>query len=387
MAQVIDDRILPAQEKDRWLLSLTAGAHYDDNRDAIKSNAVSNLDLILRPRAALMYNLDETFLKLFYEPSLTWHSNPRTLPDPNPQHNEELFQAAGLDVARQISPLLGVKFGDVVSYTDDPDITVGGVAVRQNDTYLGNRAHASLDLTPTRATFARVDGEYSLKRYTEKVVADDQNEDLIESFATAGYTLVPGLNAFGQLGCSIFDNASTNWDRGATVFSYAGGVEKIFNPDFSGKIILGYQQADYSDTTLGSKDGWMQQIEGVFGGSCTTRLRLMAEHGLYMPYVRPYSMQEMLTFRATVEHDFTRDLILTVFGQYTDSDYPSEHSPSENLDLPGGHDRMTDLGVTAIYRINRYFSCGAGYRFQNWDSEVRESYSHNIIDISITGQL
>ena len=382
-----NDRNLPAPEKDPWQLSLTAAAHYDDNRDAIKSNAVSNLDLILRPRAALMYNLDATFLSLFYEPSYTWHSNPRTIEDGNPQHREEWFQLAGIDVARQISPLVGIKVGDAFAYTDDPNITEGGVAVRQNDTYIGNRAYGSIDLTPSRATYVRLDGAYSLKRYDEQVIADDQNEDVIESFATAGYTLVPGMSAFGQFGCEMFDNANTNWDRGATAYTFAGGLEKVFNPDFSGRITAGYQQADYSDSILGSKNGWLTRLEGTLGGSCSTRLRLLAEHGYYMPYVRPYSIQEMLTFRATVDHDVTRDLMLSVFGQYTDSDYPSEQSPTENLDLPGGHDRMTDIGLSATYRITRSFSCRAGYRFQNWDSDVRESYSHNMIDVSITGQL
>ncbi len=382
------DRNLPVPGKDPWLLSLTAAAHYDDNRDGFKTNAVGNLDLILRPRAALLYNLDETFLSMFYEPAYTWHSNPRTIEEGNPQKRAEWFQVVGLDIARQINPLVGFKAGDVFAYTDSPEITQGGVAVRDNNSYVGNRVYGSADLTPSRVTYARLDGMYSLKRYTEPLIAETQNEDLLDSAATAGYMLVPGMNAFGQLGYSMFDNSYTNWNRGSTVFTYAGGLEKVFNPNFSGKLTAGYQQAEYADSSIGaSKDGWMTRIEGTLGGAGLTRLRLLIEHGFYMPYVQPYSIQEMLTFRAAVEHDVTRDLVLSVFGQYTDSTYPAEQTPVNSVDLPGGADRMTDMGVRANYRITRYFSCAVGYGFQNWDSEVRESYSHNMFDLSITGQL
>ncbi len=386
-SQPAPDRSQPAQDTDHWLFSLTVAAHYDDNRDALKDNPQSDLDLIVRPRATLLYNLDQTFLRLFYEPSYTWRSDPRSVADGNPQNREEWYQSAGLTVTRQFSPLVGFKAGDIFAYTDDPSVTEGGVAQRQNNTYLGNRLYGSLDVTPSRVTYGRLDASYSLKRYKDKAVSDNWDEDVVDSVLEAGHTVAQGMNAFGQLGVSIYQNASTNMDRGSKAYTFAGGLEKTFTPDFTGRITAGYQEAVYDDSGIGSKGGWLARLETTLGGSTPTRLRLLAEHGFYMPYVLPYSIQEMSTFRAAVDHDVTRDLMLSVSGQYTDSFYPAEASTSSHVDLAGGHDRMTDVGLNATYRINRNFSCGAGYRYQSWDSDVRESYSHNMIDLSFTGQL
>jgi len=50
---------------------------------------------------------------------------------------------------------------------------------------------------------------------------------------------------------------------------------------------------------------------------------------------------------------------------------------------------MVSVGVGVNYRVNRTWSVGGGYTYENWDSNMqeRESFSRNMVDLGVKAQM
>jgi hypothetical protein len=85
----------------------------------------------------------------------------------------------------------------------------------------------------------------------------------------------------------------------------------------------------------------------------------------------------------SIDHDVLAErLTVTLRGQYSEGDYDSE-----GTDLPSGKDKLTSVGFGAKYWLNRNWSINAGYTYENWDSDLRESFDRNLVDVGVTAQL
>ena len=118
-------------------------------------------------------------------------------------------------------------------------------------------------------------------------------------------------------------------------------------------------------------------------GASATRFRVGASYGLYAPYVRPYSIQTLTAFNAAVDHDVLDNrLTVTLAGQYGRG-----HYKSEGATLPGGNDDMVMGTLGATYKVNRTWSVNAGVSVENWDSDVRESFTRNSVNAGVRAEL
>jgi len=367
-----------------WLFSARSGGVFTDNRDGLKNNKESNLDLFIEPRADYrLRNGDRTLLDLSILPMLKWHSNPRTNAEGGAQNDTELFGTAAMELMHQLSPRVTLSLGDAITYNDDPEVSNGGGNVRASYSHIWNTAHAGVaaDLSETLAT--GVNGSYALKRYTDSVVAKDEDEDILSGEAYLKYKMGSGYNLLGLVGASDFKNKSTTQQRGSQVISAGVGVDKVFNPDYIGKIRGGYQHGAYDNSALDSIDTPNGSAELTLRAASSTRFRLGASYGLYAPYVRPYSIQTLTAFSGAVDHDVLPNrLTLTLDAQYGSGDYKEEGAT-----LPGGTDDMVMVGVSATYRVNRIWSLSGGYDYENWDSDVRESFSRNTVNFSVKAEM
>jgi hypothetical protein len=166
------------------------------------------------------------------------------------------------------------------------------------------------------------------------------------------------------------------------VLSAGAGLEKTFTPDLLGKVLAGYQYAEYQDDTLDSLDTPNATAELTMRAASETRFRIGAGYGFYAPYVEPYSIQTMTTVNLGVDHDvLSKRMTVSLNGQYGKGEYEAEAG------APGGDDNMIVVGASADYRINRIWSVNTGYSFEHWDSDVRESFNRNTVDFSVKAQL
>lgn len=367
-----------------WLLSTRVGGEMTDNRDGLEKNKESNLDLFIEPRADYRYrNGERTVLDFAILPMLKWHSNPRTAEEGGAQNDTELFGTAAVELMHQLSPRVSLTLGDAITYNDDPEVSNGGANVRYSNNHIWNTTHAGLDgdLNETLAT--GVKGSYSLKRYQDSKVAADEDEDIVDGQAYLKYKMGSGYNILGLVGASDFKNKSSTTERGSQVVSVGAGVEKIFNPDFIGKVTGGFQHGEYDNADLGSIDTPNGAAELTMRAASATRFRVGASYGLYAPYVRPYSIQTLTAFTGAIDHDLLPNrLTLTLTGQYGSGDYKEE-----GANLPGGKDDMALVGVSANYRLNRTWSVNGGYYYENWDSDVRESFDRNSVNFCVKAEM
>lgn len=372
-------------ENDPWSLSATLSGQYSDNRDGLKSNKESNVDVALAPRADVrLRNGERSLLDLFITPSVVWHSNPRSDSSGAPQDDTELFFSGGFDGMHQFSPRLVVKGGDVVAYNDDNSPTISGTGERQNSSHWLNTGHAGVDAGISEKVAVSVAGSAVTKRYTDNTVAQNQDENTYQTEADLKYLMGSGFSVMALAGWSEFDAKSSGAnarDRGAQVTSVGLGVERAMSPDIMGRISGGYQYAEYDSQDLDSSDTLNGNLSLVLRAASPTRIRLEAAYGYYMPNVSPYSIQTLTGCSGAIEHDFLANLTFTLRGQYSEGDYEAEG------DQKGGTDKLTSGGISARYRINRNVSVTAGYTHESWDSTLRESFERNTVDAGVTAAL
>ncbi len=368
-----------------WLFSARTGVQGTDNRDGLDDNKENNFDFYFEPRVDYRFRDGErSVLDLAVLPMVKWHSNPREEGDFGgaAQNDTELFGTAIAELSHQLTPRLLLSLGDAITYNDDPEITSGGGNVRYSNNHIWNNAHAGLDYAVTEKLTSGLAGTYALKRYTDSVVADTEDEDIVDVSANSKYSMGSGYKVVGMVGGSQYENDDLNRDRGSTVLSAGGGLEKTFTPDLLGKVMLGYQHAEYQDDTLDSIDTPNGSAELTMRAASETRFRVGGSYGFYAPYVAPYSIQTMTAFNLGVDHDvLSKRMTVSLNGQYGKGEYEAE------ADAPGGDDDMIMAGLSADYRINRTWSVNTGYNFEHWDSDVRESFNRNTIDFSVKAQL
>lgn len=376
--------VVSAAEKtsDPWAFSAGVGVQGTDNRDGVKAGKESNVDIVGDVRGDLRWRDGErSRVNAFLAPSLKWHSNPRSTEEGNPQNDQELYGSAGVDVKHMVIPRVSVDLADTVTYADDPEITVGGAAVRQSANHWLNSAKGGVGVEVTPKVGAYVSGESVIKRYDDSVVAAEEDEDLVKGDAVLKYMMGAGVNVFGTVGISDFSNKSQVHDRGSMVMTYALGAEKVFSPDLTGKIAGGYQTAEYDNSSLDSLDAGYGSAEVTLRAASPTRIRLGAMYGLFGPYVRPYSVQKLTSAWGAIDHDVTGRLTVTLQGQYSNGDYESE-----GVDLPGGSDRLGTVTIRGNFKMDRIWSLAGGYTYENWDSDVRESFDRNTVDVGVRAE-
>ncbi len=370
-----------AQESasDPWAVSAGATAQFTDNRDGVDQNKESNLDLTGEVRGDLRWRDGErTRLDLFLAPSVKWHSNPRSVSEGNPQNDEELFGAAGFSLQHRVTPRVGIDLSDKAVYTDDPEVTAGGANVRQSANHWLNTVGAGVSAEITPKVGANVMGEYMIKRYDEETVANEEDEDVLKAEAYLKYLMGAGVNVFGMVGASDFNNESQTRDRGSQVMTYGVGAEKIFSPDVIGKVVAGYQMAEFDDDAIASRDSAYGSAEATLRAASPTRFRVGVTYGFSAPNVRPYSVQQLASVWGAVDHDVTARLTVTLRGQYSNSDYDEE-----GADLPGGSDDLATVSLRGNFKLDRVWALAAGYTYENWDSDVRESFDRNTVDAGV----
>jgi hypothetical protein len=70
--------------------------------------------------------------------------------------------------------------------------------------------------------------------------------------------------------------------------------------------------------------------------------------------------------------------MVTLQGQYSDGNYDEEGEA-----LPGGSDKLATATLRGNFKLDRVWAITGGYTYENWDSEVRESFDRNLVDLGV----
>jgi hypothetical protein len=356
------------------------GGEFSDNRDGTATNKQNNLDGIVEPRAEFIWqDADRTRMQLMVMPQMRWHSHPRTAAEGSAQDSTELFGACGLEVMYRPTPTVTLNGGDQLSYSDDSTKIENGITSRRSESYVRNDAHAGVNAAASAAGGANLSASMETMRYTDAATARDLDSDLFVGELAPYYDLGAGWKLHGVVGASEYQAAETTRMRGSAVETFHAGVENFITQDFVWKVMGGYQFMQYDNPALDPASTPSGSAEVKFMATAPTRFRLGVEYGYTPPSSSEYSAQQAATFSGAVDHDVLAGrLTFSLQGQYRDSLYTNE-----GIDAPGGSEKMERIGFHGTYLLGNQCSLTGGYSYENWESDLRESFQRNMLDINV----
>lgn len=364
-----------------WQSSVRVGGVYSDNRDGTTTNTVGNLDIRLEPQASYRFHdADRTWVQMTLTPLLKWRSNPRTAADGAEQHDSDLLGSVDLEGMHFVTPTASLSAGDRFSYSDDPGIVENGITVRRNESYVMNTGHAGLNAVLTPESELSVSAAAVTTRYQSSDAARELDSDQLSGQLSPSFLAPSGWRILALVGVADFDEAQTVHSRGSTTMTYDAGAEKSFTPDVFGKVLGGYQVAQYDNPELESVQTANGSAEIAYRPAEPTRFGFRAEYGYTPPSISSYSLQRSTTLSGTVDHDLIVErLTVRLDGRYVESDHERE-----SADAPGGMEKMAKMGAHVTCLLTRRCSLTGGYSYENWDSQLRESFRRNLVDVSAT---
>jgi hypothetical protein len=364
------------------VFSVEGGARFEDNRDATRNNKESMLSLRFTPGARL--NVDDEITKFFlvYKPSLLWRDNPR-----EDQNDTELYHMAEANAEHWVSHRLKVGAWNRYEMTDDPNVTGGGVTIRENASYWLNQSKAWVAYGLSERLQADADVLYLVKRYDEDAFSDVADEDRLLVNTGLRYKLDPEFHAFGFIG---YDQPEYSTDiRGDYKGYLAGlGLSRDFSDALKGSVAAGYKHLNYDDAEESDTGMPFGQISGEYRVSVNLRLQALVEYTLAPSDRSYYSSKEYTRFQLKgiyqVSDSLTADAqVVYSNGAYDKSSVIVEREELDQV-LVDGDDTLMDyqIGVTFRPKARRYYGRVA-YEFEDWTSDVRESFARNTVSAQV----
>lgn len=360
-------------------------SEYNDNRDGVNDNKEGNLNVAFQPYIELKPRPERWIIDLFYIPSLLWRSNPRETTSSDGQNDTDLYHSLGATFEFDQSETTVLGFGDKLNVTDDPDISSGGTTVRENLSYVYNQIFAETTFDLDRQLGAGLSGNNSIKRFQVDSVADQNDEDKTEASAFLSYDLGEKLLLVGRGSYSSFENANegatNSADRGAQTTTFTLGFKKIFSPTVYALVEGGFQTAEYDNPLLDTDDVLYSKAE-VIVKMAEYSVSGSASYGIYQPYVQPYSSQKRAYAGVSVARKVEDNVTIAANTQFSNGKYDEVA-----INNPAGNDNMFTAGLSGTLDIDRHLSVSLGYQYENWDSDLRDSFSRNTVTATIKAEL
>ena len=341
---------------------------YDDNIYQEETDKNDSLKIIEEIEILLNYRLEQTFLSLRYRPSFAWWED-RQPDDFDIQHEFDFI------LNQVFTPRLALNVVDTFRRGEQPELTDRDVIIREQDNFIYNTANGTLSYLFRPQTRLDVAGRYILMRYDEAKTADTDDFDLLVGGLTLRHQLVPETALMGDL--RIEDISYEGPDRGAQTLSAGAGVEHTFSPNLIGSVNGGYQHKEYNAEALGSDSSPYADVALTYVPTPATRLSLGGGYSLFETDVQPFVNQTRARVFASLAHDFTARISFYLSGAYTDGKYDAEDS-IEPGQVSGGNEKVVLASARATYQINRSNWLEAGWQYQDFESDLQDSFGGSL---------
>jgi hypothetical protein len=370
------------EKRDPFDFSIGVRVEATDNRDSGEFKEEDNVDLFVYPEIAFYATSDQSSLDVFYRPSFRYRSDPSPL-----QNEDEIFHDFTLHADHEATPNTKLRLRNVFTYTDDPSISEG-TAIRRNASYIRNVVDAGVLHAFSPLTKADLSGLYGVKRYDDNEVAQESDEDesrvtLLGSHQVSRTALARAQGMYRQ----YEQDSDLGINRDFDVARVAGGVEKVFSPEFVAVVDVGAEFVEYDDATLNSETFPYVGIDGQYAPIPRFRFTGILDHGVRNSDVFPFVSQEFTEFKLEVEHDASATVTLGLRGTARRSKYDLESrplsapAPAPGLAADGDEDTLVlDADVTVA--VSDTARIKVLYRLEDIDSEVAPSFTKNTVGAS-----
>jgi hypothetical protein len=204
----------------------------------------------------------------------------------------------------------------------------------------------------------------------------------------AGYEISPGYRVFGD--------ARYNQMRWEPAFENTDseGVEALFGAAFeltrliTGEISVGYFRQDFEDGEFEDPEGFDYHAALFWNPTPLMTVTLAADRSIEPTSIPDLAGAVRDAVALSIDYEVMRSLLITPKFRLYNNEYIEEDDDSEEeIDV---EDFGWEAGVTADYKMNRFWSVGAHYTFTDRDAEVNEldlSYERHFVGIYAKARL
>jgi len=362
-----------AAEEDKKAIgaSVEVWATATDNRDSTPDED-SNIDIGIRPRVDLMLETEAALLDLYYAPSYRWRSDPSDI-----QNEHEWHHDVSLMGRIDITDTTELRARERFNFTDDPDITEGGVNLRRDASYIMNRANVGINsfLTPT----FNVDlvAQHMIKRYDDDAIADAFDEEIGSAELSARKKMSESLVGVAMVGVEMVSYEEfNNIERGYDSYFGGLGLEKTLTDRVTINGLGGVQAAEYDDGSIDSEVSPLVRLGLNAKLADTVNLIARGTYKLDNAYSYPYTSQRHTSVFANLMWSATQELGISAFAEYRHEDYDAD-TVNPGLNAASGDETTVLAVLRASYKILSKTTVSISYLFEDVDSDVSPTFTRN----------
>lgn len=363
-----------------WQIQNRVRLEWDDNVHQENSNKDSSFKIIEEAEFHVNLALDNTFVSIRYKPSFVWWEN-------RPGDSTDLHHAVDLVFNQRFSPRLSLNIKDSFRYQERPELIERGTLVQEKSNYYHNDVVSALEIGISPETRMELTGRYVLLAYDDNALSDREDFDLYVAGATLEQQVMPSTAVRGEV---RYENADYQDDARDSDSILAGvGAEQTFSPNLLASARAGWQHKELNQAADSSLDSPYADGSLTFLPSPATRLTVGAGYSLYEANVFPFANQERVRLYAGLAQEVTARVGWFTTVSFTHGDYSVSEATTDPTEAPSadGTEDIVQLGTRVTYRINRSNWLEAGWQLISVNSDLREDYDRNRVNIGWKTQI
>lgn len=362
--------------------SLSTGMDFTDNRDSTDAGEESNVDIQLTPKVAVDLDLGSILLEFYCAPTYRYRTNPRE----GSQNESELYVDLNARAELRLKRLK-LAVSDHFALTDDPAVQNKNGQRREDASYAMNRVGIDGSYSVTKRTSIDAGLYNMIKQYSEpsRDASDEQSVDARVSFWRQ---MAKTWGLLGSGTVQSFGYGSTNRvDRDFTAVGLGIGGELVISKRLRGSIRHGWKLLNYSDSSFSSSVSPYVDVSV----KATVAKRLTVSGGVAYEMresdVYPYASQKFSDIYANAAVDVGRMWRVGIHSRYRQGNYDADQaSAAASVAAPGGTERGVTMGVEGTLKISKQASLKITQNYENVNSDVRNSFVKNSVDLSFSLQ-
>ncbi|HEY8240820.1 MAG TPA: outer membrane beta-barrel protein [Kiritimatiellia bacterium] len=344
---------------------------YDDNVYERETDKTESFKVIEELEFLVNLNLPQTYIGLRYRPSFVWW-------DDREPDSEDWYHDFDLVLSHNVSDRLSLSAKDTLRFGEQPQAIDRGSIIRENNDFLYNVADGKVNYLLNRKSRLEVGYRNTLLRYDDDEVAETEDFDI----NAAGATLRHQWKASTVLAADYrFETIEYEGpDRGSDSHYVGGGVEQTFSPSFLANARAGYQLKQFNADDIDDGNDPYFDASLTYLPSPRTRITGGAAYSMLEADVFPFANQDRSIIFLSLAHDLTAKVSLYASGSFQLSEYNAEEQVGDDI-FEDGDEQTTQFGTRASYKITRNNSVEIGWQFLDLQSEFREEFDRNRVDV------
>ena len=371
---------------------------YDDNVTYAEDNKIDTF--FIREEVTLSFDktYETGFLGLRYRPTVDWYE------DLGGDSETEWTHMVDLNWNQMLGRRLSLGVTEAFMKYDRSEVVDGDGVIRQaNYGYSYNTVAGTLSAVLTPAVRLSGSVRNQILRYDEEEIARREDYDIMSYGLSLGSQAGKSTTVFvdGSVDDMTYDGSGDTQtvflpgygdyvdeipNRDAMTYSAGVGVERIFSPNLMGRLRAGYMMKDMDAANQSDDDSPYGEASVTIIPAPTTRITLAGSYSLYQSGLDTYASQTRTTFSASLAHDLTAKITLSLIGNYYLSDYKAENAVDlvSSASVEDGSEDSASVGARVSYRINRNNWVDAGYSFSSFNSDFTgrsQDVQRNRVDV------